>query len=268
MIRIFIGTSPNGEDAEASAVLEYTLRRHASEELDITWMRISRDRKSPWNGWNTANFSTPFTPFRWTIPEICNFEGKAIYMDTDIFVLGDIAELWNQSTNGKAILVQDMHKMPYRTCVALMDCAVMRQVVPSISSLKRKDDAHEMIMNYLMIRKDFVGQFSGKWNVVDLKNASLFDPEVKAVHYSSIAHQPHLPLAVERLKERNLKHWYDGERFDHWRTELTEEFKILLAEAKDAGFTPDKYEPRSKPIEFRMRSYKNVRVKGFSREVV
>ena len=36
MIRIFVGCSANGEDAEAQAMLEYTLRRYASADLEIT----------------------------------------------------------------------------------------------------------------------------------------------------------------------------------------------------------------------------------------
>ena len=34
-IRIFIGCSANGEDAEMAAMLEYTLRHYASEPLGI-----------------------------------------------------------------------------------------------------------------------------------------------------------------------------------------------------------------------------------------
>ena len=32
--------SANGEDAEAQAMLEYTLRWYASEPLEITWMKL------------------------------------------------------------------------------------------------------------------------------------------------------------------------------------------------------------------------------------
>ena len=42
-VRIFIGTSANGEDAEAEMVYEYSLRKNASVPIEITWMRQTRD---------------------------------------------------------------------------------------------------------------------------------------------------------------------------------------------------------------------------------
>ena len=41
-------------------------------------------------------WATPFSVFRWAIPHVCNFEGKAIYMDVDMIARDDIAKLWNQ----------------------------------------------------------------------------------------------------------------------------------------------------------------------------
>jgi hypothetical protein len=45
-IRIFIGTSANGEDAVAEMVYEYSLRKNTDAELDITWMRQTKDTSS------------------------------------------------------------------------------------------------------------------------------------------------------------------------------------------------------------------------------
>lgn len=123
-IRIFIGNSPNGTDAEASCVLEYTLRKNTKENLEITWMQLTNDKLSPFGGWNTFDFSTPFTPFRWTIPEICKFKGRAIYMDVDTICMADIADLWNQDMQGKAILCNAKEgEKPFRLCVSLWDCS-------------------------------------------------------------------------------------------------------------------------------------------------
>jgi hypothetical protein len=39
MLKIFIGTSPNQDDELAEKVLEYSLRKHSSEPLEIIFMR-------------------------------------------------------------------------------------------------------------------------------------------------------------------------------------------------------------------------------------
>lgn len=262
MIRVFVGTSPNGEDAEAAAVLEYTLRRHASEPVDITWMALSRDPASLWGGWRTERFSTPFTPFRWTVPEACGFQGRAIYLDVDMFVVADIAELWRQPMpDGAAALIND-RSGKLRTCVTVFDCAAARRILPGVRELKRQRDPHDYAMAAL-VRSGAFGAFEGRWNCVDLKGSALDDPDLKLVHMSSIAHQPATRHAAARLALSGRRHWYDGESFDHWRPELLETFDRLLAEAAEAGYTPDRYEP-AELVPYRIRSYAGVRVKGFS----
>lgn len=265
-IRIFCGCSPNGEDAESQAVLEYTLRKNTKEDLDITWMKLSNNKMSPFYGWNTLKFSTPFTPFRWCIPELCKFSGRAIYMDTDMICMSDIADLWKQNMKGNAILVQNKEMKVIRTCVSLWDCEAIRFFVPplpTIVSMKRMRDAYKYCLNILNLNKKKVGEYSGRWNLVDLKGSNLDDPDLKMIHYSSIAHQPHLEHAIQRLQKNNQKHWYDGQRFPHWRSELVELFERLLCEAKAAGFLPENYEPKEK-INYRIQSYKDIPVKGFS----
>ena len=93
-VRVFVGCAPNGDDAESQAVLSYTARKHTTGPLWITWMVLSRDPASPWSGWRTDHWTTPFTGFRWAIPEVCGFKGRAIYMDSDMIVRADLRELW------------------------------------------------------------------------------------------------------------------------------------------------------------------------------
>ena len=125
-IRIFIGCSANGEDAEAQAMLEYTLRWYASEPLEITWMKLTHDPSSPWHsnpqkheGWNTRGWATPFSAFRWAIPHVCNYEGKAIYMDVDMIARDDIANLWKQKIPDNAALLFEECKHILRDAAGL-----------------------------------------------------------------------------------------------------------------------------------------------------
>src|SRR5690606_40467994 len=46
-------------------------------------------------------------PICWGIPAFCDYQGKAIYMDTDMIVLCDLAELWNlEFEPGKAVMAK------------------------------------------------------------------------------------------------------------------------------------------------------------------
>lgn len=264
-IRVFVGCS-SGDDAESQAVLEHTLRAHASQPVELVWMQLSADPASPWSGWNTGGWNTPFTGLRWAIPEVCGFAGRAIYMDSDVILRGDVAELWAQPMPAGAFaLVRGGGAKPPRTCVMVLDCAAARHWTPALKNLREAHDQHGMMTRQLDRFMDNMGQIPVGWNVVDLKGfADIDDPAIRLIHYSSIAHQPHLRFAVERLARRGRRHWYDGERFDHWRPELVALFERELDAAIRAGDPPESYEPRTPCAARGMRSYRGVRVKGFS----
>lgn len=104
-LRVFIGTSANGEDAEACAVIESSLRRRASIPIEIEWLRLSHDPVSSCAGWNTARWSTPWTALRWAVPVICSGRGRAVYFDCPALVLGDVADLESAAFPSGAFLL-------------------------------------------------------------------------------------------------------------------------------------------------------------------
>src|SRR5882762_6242859 len=112
--RIFVGCAANNEDLESQVVLEYSLRKHASIPVEITWMQLSRNPASPFYsdpekglGWRTKQWATPFSGFRWALSVLCEFEGRAIYMDSDFIVMSDIAALWYQEFSpGKIVIAK------------------------------------------------------------------------------------------------------------------------------------------------------------------
>jgi lipopolysaccharide biosynthesis glycosyltransferase len=64
-----------------------------------------------------------FSGFRWAIPESCNFEGRAIYMDADVIVLCDIAELWSHPMQDDAIVIAKGGKSSARLCT----CGIVKK---------------------------------------------------------------------------------------------------------------------------------------------
>lgn len=90
MIRVFVGTDP--QQAVAERALAASILRNTPGDVSITWMRQG-DNGWDWGG-RAAGWATPFSMFRWYVPQTCNYEGRAIYLDADMLVLADLRELW------------------------------------------------------------------------------------------------------------------------------------------------------------------------------
>lgn len=246
MIRVFVGCAPNHEDIESQAALEYSIRKHASAEVEIEWMKLSRDPESFWyadgaSGWQTSQWATPFSGFRWAIAEHCGFRGKAIYCDSDVIFMADIAELWNQVLKpGKVALAKGGGS--WRYCVSLWDCAEAGEHVWPVEKLRRVASAHGVMTGYFARAPQLTQQFAGEWNCLDGEgHRNLRDGSVKALHYTDMSSQPQLRHAMPRLAALGSKHWYNGAVRRHPRDDVVTLFDELLAEAKANGYPPERY---------------------------
>lgn len=248
-IRIFVGCSANDEDLEAQAVYEYSLRKHHPRgDIELTWMRLSRDPTSFWysnpeknEGWFTRTWATPFSALRWGIPAFCNFQGRAIYMDCDMILMDDVERLWTQKFEpGKAIISKGDGNT---FCTMLMDCAALKEILPPIEDIKRlKPNCYRDIRRKLAESPHLIQKFDGNWNCRDGEQyASVFDTNVKALHYTAIPTQPTHKHAKARLAAEGRPHWYSGESREHPRADITKLFDDMYSEAKSAGFSIDRY---------------------------
>jgi hypothetical protein len=238
MIRIFVGTPANNEDLESQAVLEWSIRKHASEPIELTWMKASNDPKSMWYGWLKRSWATPFSGFRWSIPEACEFKGRAIYLDIDMILMADIAELWNHPIEAPAFCVA---KNPQTFCCTLFDCARSRDHIPPVKRIKTE------YALYAHLKRKFppggVQPFgNGNWNCLDGEQyADIRNPEIKIVHCTSIPTQPQLRHALARLAATGGQHWSRDKPRPHWRKDIPALFDEMLDEAKANGYPPEKY---------------------------
>jgi hypothetical protein len=118
-IRVFIGTDDT--QAIATAVLRHSISSRTDAIVEFHELRDL-------NTGIEHHFYTGFSFYRWAIPSFSNFAGRAIYLDADIVVLTDIAELWTQK--------MDDYSHRCRSCVPpdvgayssvmLIDCAEAR----------------------------------------------------------------------------------------------------------------------------------------------
>ena len=110
-IRIFVGSAP--ERIVEETVLVDSIRRNATRPVAITVLDCSaepvlRDAATgertplPDHWGSLLSGGTLFSFARFTLPELCDFEGRAIYVDCDMLVFGDVAELWDLDLGGAA----------------------------------------------------------------------------------------------------------------------------------------------------------------------
>lgn len=244
--RIFIGCDPNDCDLEQMMVLEYSLRKHSSIPLQIHWMQLSRDPSSPWHaspataeGWNTSRWATPFSGFRWAIPALCGFEGRAIYMDADMLVLHDIAALWNAPIPPGKVMIAKGRKQRWRFCVTVWDCAAARAHLPPLAELKREPTAHKERTRYFSEHPELIQPLDPNFNNVDGEEQPI--EQIRVLHYSDMGTQFSHRYAFARLAGSEQRHWFDGEVLNHPRSDLQALFDRYYGEALANGYTLDQY---------------------------
>lgn len=240
VIRIFCACAPDGLDAESQAVVEYSIKKFASRPVEITWMRLSRDKSSPFysdgpnRGWNTGNWATPFSWFRWAIPELCGFKGRGIYCDSDTQFFDDVAKLHDAPMpRGKVV----MSKATNRLCVSMWDCAAAKRFSRPIAEMQRMGPQRGWVQEAW---QPFPA--GENWNCLDGEGLPLTDPSIKCIHFTDIATQPQAPISIARLKREGRKHWFEGELVPHPRPDLVNLWNDALDAAVKEGYTVDRYD--------------------------
>jgi len=130
---------------------------------------------------------TGFSMYRYAIPELCGYQGFAIYLDVDMLLVSDIAELWDYRESGKWVSLVDGS-----TEVMVIDCAV-RNNIPPIPDLMR--------LHKSQVRPQLTPRIPLEWNCEDRA------PEgAKLIHFTDLKRQPWFTpdrsdSAVEILRE-------------------------------------------------------------------
>lgn len=166
-MRVFVGTDGDFHQ-KAERVIEYSIRANASQPVDVHFIRP---------GWKSG--CTGFTTHRYLVPRLCDFTGYAIYLDVDMVVLGDIADLW-------------AYRRPGRWCipaysgdeVSVIDCSAFKDL-PSESALRHPS---AKIQCGKIIGDRYLSLIPLTWNVED----ELL-PGTDLLHFTNMATQPWHP---------------------------------------------------------------------------
>lgn len=185
MIRIFVGSA--NKFAMVEPAMERSIRENTDHEVDITFMR-PESMGIPLTG------CTGFTNLRFAVPELADFAGFAIYLDVDMFLLGDIAELWALRRKGEWLSLADGS-----TEVSVIDCAStpVTQQIPPVSEL------HRYSKWALLEKIDPLFIIGMEWNSEDR-----ITPGAKLLHFTDLKTQPWFyhhpdPEAVQQWEKYN-----------------------------------------------------------------
>ena len=246
MIKVFVGCDPNNCDLEQMMVLDYSIRKHTQHPVEIMWMQLTSDANSPWysnastdEGWHTEKWATPFSGFRWAIPELCNFEGRAIYMDTDVIVLCDINELWSHPMDDKSIVIAKGGSSTARLCTSVWDCNKAKKYLPTLKEMRADPASHKKLMQLIKEKPQLVQPYKDSYNNIDGEGLAI--EEIKVLHYSDMGTQFSHKYALPRLQATGQEHWFDGAIMPHPRQDLTELFDQYYQEALSAGYRLENY---------------------------
>ena len=220
-VRLFVGTSDN-HDTTIEKIYLYSLLKNTKAKVEVTWLRPSM-----FPTWKRKGWGTPFTCFRYAIPEMCGFKGKALYTDCDMINFRDINHLWNTDLEGKPFgMVWDalqMNNAKYKgtaqergwwcDSVMLIDCEKAKDWIIPISeqadyNKTYKWDFMESIGSPFFDKSnEVVTQLDARWNCFDGSDTSYpYEPpfkvakkvqlpldEIWQVHLTALSYQPWHP---------------------------------------------------------------------------
>lgn len=191
-IRVFCGADRSQQ--LAYRVLADSIRRHTARELQI---RTIDNGDAPSTGDPRNAPYTEFSFARFAIPALCGYQGRAVYMDSDMLVFHDMAELWDTDMGDANVAIeigsrsapeQMSHARNRHAAVMLLDCARLDWNVADIVQRLGRDYDYDALMSIDPVVDP--GQMQERipvgWNDLDR-----YDPQrTRNLHYTEIRTQP------------------------------------------------------------------------------
>ncbi len=186
-VRIYVGAT---EAQEIPAkVLEYSIRKNASLSVEVLPLHKAQVAvPKPERAENRPR--TPFTLQRFTIPEVCGFRGRAIYLDSDMQVFRDVRALWTMPFNGADLLAVPgtaaTHGRP-QFAVMVLDCAKLDWDVRAIvAKLDAGELTYEELVYEMAVAKNVQPGIDPAWNSLDEFRSG----RTALLHYTDMPRQP------------------------------------------------------------------------------
>tara|TARA_B100001093_G_scaffold518642_1_gene604243 strand:- start:2895 stop:4454 length:1560 start_codon:yes stop_codon:yes gene_type:complete len=184
-IKIYIGCTR--KELLPAEVLKYSIEKNSHISVDIKFL-FQSDINIPEVTRKENQARTPFSFQRFIIPEICNYSGKAIYLDADMLVFKNIIDLWENDFNDANILLcKDEDYRKPQLSVMMLDCSNLKWNIKDIvSELNNNTLTYNQLMHDFTIAK-YDMKINKSWNTIDK-----FDNKTSLLHYTDMTKQPWL----------------------------------------------------------------------------
>lgn len=195
-MRVFVGT--DASQAVATRVLEYTIRKHASRPVRFVPM-VDLPTPQPKDPANRGR--TGFSFSRFHIPELAGRRGRGLYLDADMQVFTDIAELWAMPLGEHSVLCTRQDSPPpaweqndwfhpgRQMSVMLLDCERLDWHIDSV--IEGLDDGRygytDLMFDLCIVPEEQIGDhLPVAWNHLEHYE----DGITKLLHYTVVPTQP------------------------------------------------------------------------------
>ena len=193
MINVFIGY--DSKEKVAYNVLSHSIIQNSTKPVAITPIALNNIKDDFIRERNNLS-STEFSFSRFIIPHLMNYQGWALFMDCDMLMFEDIAELWRMRDDSKAIQVckhdyipktdtkflgQVQTKYPKKnwSSFMLMNCKKCTTLTPDYVNKASGLELHQFKW---LESEDLIGEIPLEWNW--LVGEYEHKEDVKNVHYT------------------------------------------------------------------------------------
>lgn len=191
-IPVFVGYDPR--EAIAYHTCVNSIIRNSSQPVAIVPVALNLFREYSETHTDGSNH---FIYTRFLVPYLMDYQGWAIFIDGDMIVRGDIAELWDQKDYTKDVMVV---KHDYKTrmtekylgspnedyprknwsSVILWNCNAIRNRTLTPEFVQNSTGA--FLHRFSWIDNDRIGELPKEWNWLDVEYE--WNPLAKLVHYT------------------------------------------------------------------------------------
>lgn len=195
-MRVFVGTDDS--QTVATKVLEYSIKKFASRPVEVVYMR---DLKVPTPKDKQNRPRTGFSFYRFMIPQLAGYKGRALYVDADMQVFTDLAELWRIPFGEQKVLCTSQPEPPpawrnnpffkpgRQFSVMLLDCSRLDWDINEI--VKGLDDGKytypQLMFDLCLVKPHEIDdRIPPEWNHLEQYSPGL----TKLIHYTVVPTQP------------------------------------------------------------------------------
>jgi len=194
-LRIFVGFDPR--ETVAFHVLAHSIQARASVPVSVIPLALSQLEGLIWRERNPLQ-STDFSFSRFLTPYLAEYQGWAVFMDCDMLVLDDIANLWALRDPEYAVQVVQHDHRPKETTkflgqpqsqyekknwssVMLFNCEKCTALTPDYVNTATGLDLHRFKW---LGSDDEIGALPARWNHLVGYDPTVPESEVSNLHYT------------------------------------------------------------------------------------